>query len=167
MSASRRAAGMAALHAEWTKLRTTPGTFGLLLATVALTMAVDVTAVAGARCEAFGCAGDPAKTSLVGVTLGQAVIVVLAVFSVSGEYSTGMIRLSLAAMPRRGTVLAAKAVTVTAAALVAGTGAVLGSVLIGRLVLPGEGFTAGHGYPPLSLGDGPLTGALLLRRRDA
>jgi ABC-2 type transport system permease protein len=29
-------------------------------------------------------------------------------------------------------------------------------VLAGRLILPGHGFTAAHGYPPLSLGDGPV-----------
>ena len=39
--------------------------------------------------------------------------------------------------------------------LVAGTVAVLGSLLAGRLILPGHGFTAAHGYPPLSLADGP------------
>ncbi len=32
----------------------------------------------------------------------------------------------------------------------------LGSLLAGRLILPGHGFTAAHGYPPLSLGDGPV-----------
>ena len=31
----------------------------------------------------------------------------------------------------------------------------LGSLLAGRLILPGNGFTAAHGHPPLSLGDGP------------
>ena len=41
-------------------------------------------------------------------------------------------------------------------ALAAGPVAVLGSVLAGRLILPGHGFTAAHGYPPLSLGDGPV-----------
>jgi ABC-2 type transport system permease protein len=33
---------------------------------------------------------------------------------------------------------------------------VLASVLAGRLTLPGHGFTPAHGYPPLSLGDGPV-----------
>ncbi|MEZ0077168.1 hypothetical protein [Planotetraspora sp. GP83] len=31
----------------------------------------------------------------------------------------------------------------------------LGSVLAGRLILPGNGFTPAHGYPPLALADGP------------
>ena len=40
--------------------------------------------------------------------------------------------------------------------LAAGALAVLGSVLAGRLILPGHGFTAAHGYAPLSLADGPV-----------
>jgi ABC-2 type transport system permease protein len=40
--------------------------------------------------------------------------------------------------------------------LAAGTVAVLGSILAGRLILPGRGFTAAHGFPPLSLADGPV-----------
>jgi ABC-2 type transport system permease protein len=62
-----------------------------------------------------------------------------------------MIRTTLAAMPRRTTVLAAKAAVVTAVTLAAGTVAVLGSVLAGRLILPGHGDTPAHGYPVLSL----------------
>src|SRR5258708_6682899 len=67
-----------------------------------------------------------------------------------------MIRVTFAAMPRRTTVLAAKATLVSGLTLLAGTVAVLGSVLIGRLVMPGHGFTAAHGYPPLSLTDGSV-----------
>jgi ABC-2 type transport system permease protein len=78
------------------------------------------------------------------------------VLAISGEYSTGMIRTTLAAMPRRATVLAAKAATLTGLVLGAGTIAVLASVLAGQLILPGHGFTPAHGYPPLSLGDGPV-----------
>jgi ABC-2 type transport system permease protein len=58
-------------------------------------------------------------------------------------------------MPRRTTVLAAKATIVTGGALAAGTAGVLGSLLAGRLILPGHGFTTAHNYPPLSLTDGP------------
>ena len=154
-----------ALHAEWTKLRSVSGTFGLLLATIALTTAVGLTAVTGVRCPPDGCNADPTKISLAGIALGQAAIAVLAVVAIAGEYSTGMIRVSLAAVPRRGTLLTAKALVVTAMAVVAGTIAVLGSVLAGKLILPGRGFTSGHGYPPLSLADGPVlraaTGSVL------
>jgi ABC-2 type transport system permease protein len=65
-----------------------------------------------------------------------------------------MIRVTFTAMPRRISVLAAKAAAVTGPVLAAGTIAVLGSLLAGRLILTGHGFTPAHGYPLLSLGDG-------------
>ena len=148
-----------ALHAEWTKLRTSPGTIWLLLAIIVVTVALSAAAAAVTRCSGVvspGCAQDPAKLSLTGVDLSQAVVAILAVLVVSGEYSTGMIRTTLAAMPRRSTVLAAKAAAVTGLVLAAGTIAVLGSLLAGRLLLPGHGFTAAHGFARLSLGDGPV-----------
>ena len=89
------------LYAEWTKLRTLASTFWLLLAAAALTVAVSAAAAAAVRCPSGGCADDPAKISLTGIYLGQAVVAVLAVMAVSGEYGTGMIRLTLAATPRR------------------------------------------------------------------
>jgi ABC-2 type transport system permease protein len=154
---STAAAGLRdALHAEWTKLRTAPGTIWLLFAAVALTVAVSAAAAAAARCPATGCGQDPAKVSLTGVYLGQVVVAVVAVLAISGEYSSGMIRTTLAAMPRRTTVLAAKAALVTGLTLAAGTLAILGSLLAGRLILPGHGFTAARGFPPLSLADGPV-----------
>jgi ABC-2 type transport system permease protein len=145
-----------ALHAEWTKLRTLPGPGWLLLATVALTVALSATVAAAITCPSAGCDQDATKLSLTGIELGQALVAILAVLAISGEYSTGMIRVTLAAMPRRPTVLAAKAATLTGVVLTAGTIAVLGSLLAGRLILPGNGFTPAHGYAPLSLADGPV-----------
>jgi ABC-2 type transport system permease protein len=142
-----------AVHAEWIKLRTAPGT-GWLLA--AVTAALGTAADAAARCPVGGCQLDPAKTSLTGIYLGQAIVVVLAVTALSGEYGTGMIRVTFAAMPGRAVVLAAKAAVIAALVLAAGTVAVLGSVLAGRLILPGHGFTARHGYLLLSLAEGPV-----------
>jgi ABC-2 type transport system permease protein len=143
-----------ALHAEWTKQRTIAGPACLLLAAATLTAGLSWLAVAATTCPARGCAIDATKLSLTGIQLGQAVIAVLAVLSVSGEYSTGMIRTTLTAMPHRIAVLATKAVVLTSGVLVAGAIGVLFSVLAGRLILPGQGFTAAHGYPPLSLTDG-------------
>jgi ABC-2 type transport system permease protein len=153
---SRARYGRETLHAEWTKLRTVASTGWLLLGAAALTVAVSAATEAAATCPSGGCQADPAKLSLTGVQAGQAIVAVIAVLAVSGEYSTGMIRVTLTAMPRRLTVLAAKAALVAALVLAAGAVAVLASVLAGRLILPGHGFTAAHGYPPLSLGDGPV-----------
>jgi ABC-2 type transport system permease protein len=143
-----------ALHAEWTKQRTIAGPAWLLLAAAALTAGLSWLAVAATTCPAQGCTVDATKLSLTGIQLGQAVIAVLAVLTISGEYSTGMIRTTLTAMPHRIAVLAVKAVVLTGGVLVAAAIGVLGSVLAGRLIMPGQGFTAGHGYPPLSLTDG-------------
>ena len=101
-------------------------------------------------------AEDPARISLTGIYLGQAVIAIAAVLAVTSEYSTGMIRVTLTAMPGRATVLAAKAAVLTGPVLVAGALAVLGSMLAGRLILPGHGIGPAHGYPDLSLASGPI-----------
>ena len=148
------------LHAEWTKLRTLASTWWLLAAAVALTIAVGAAVAAAVQCDPAGCAAastgaDPAKISLTGIVLGQVVVAVLAAGVIGGEYGTGMIRVTLAATPRRLTVLAAKAAVVTGCVLAAGTAAVLGSMLAGRLILPGRGLTAANGYASLSLGNGP------------
>ncbi|WP_242905130.1 ABC transporter permease subunit [Actinomadura terrae] len=126
----------AALHAEWTKLRTVAAPRWLLLGTIAATVALGAGAASVAT-SATG--GDAAGLSLIGVRLGQAPVAVLAVLVLSGEYGTGMIRITLTATPRRVTVLAAKAITLTGVVAVAGTVAVLGAVAAGRLVLPPDG----------------------------
>ena len=149
------------LYAEWTKLRTLASTFWLLLAAAALTVAVSAAAAAAVRCPSGGCADDPARIGLTGIYLGQAVVAVLAVMAISGEYGTGMIRLTLTATPRRLTVLAAKAAVLAGLVLVTGTIAVFASLLAGRLILPGHGIGPAHGYPALSLGDGPVLRAAL------
>jgi ABC-2 type transport system permease protein len=146
-----------ALHAEWTKLRTLPSTGWLLLGVVAATVIISATVSASVSCSSTAaCHADITRLSLTGTYLGQAVVAIVAVLAVSGEYGTGMIRATLAAMPRRGTVLAAKAAVVTAAALAAGVPAVLGSVLAARLILPGHGYTPANGYPVLSLANGTV-----------
>jgi ABC-2 type transport system permease protein len=146
-----------ALHAEWTKLRTVASPLWLLLGAIAATVALSAAVTSVLACGTAGCGGeDTTKLSLTGVELGQALIAILAVLAMSGEYSTGMIRTTLTAMPHRATVLTAKAVTLTGVVAAAGTVAVLGSLLALRLMLPGHGFTAARGYPALSLADGPV-----------
>jgi ABC-2 type transport system permease protein len=152
--------GSQTLHAEWTKLRTLASTGWLLLAAAALTVSLSAVADAAASCPAGGCQADPAKLSLTGVQAGQAVVAVIAVLAVSGEYSTGMIRVTLTAVPRRLTVLAAKAALVTGLVLAVSAVAAAACLLAGRLILPGHGFTAAHGFPPLSPGDGPVLRAV-------
>jgi ABC-2 type transport system permease protein len=144
-----------ALHAEWTKMRTVAGPRWLLLGTIVLTVALSAALTSVITWDAAGRGADTTKLSLTGVYLGQALVAILAVQIIGGEYGSGMIRTTLTAVPRRVTVLAAKAVTLTGIVAAAGTAAVLGSLLAGRLILPGRGFTAAHGHPALSMADGP------------
>ncbi|MEU8205782.1 ABC transporter permease [Streptosporangium sp. NPDC049046] len=130
------------LHAEWTKLRTLPDTGRLLLAIVVLTVAVGVAASAVVSCSPAACGHDPAKVIFFGVQVSQAVVAVLAVLAITGEYDTGMIRLTLAAMPRRTGVLAAKAITLAGVTLITGSVAVLASALSVPRILLGNGFPA-------------------------
>jgi ABC-2 type transport system permease protein len=144
------------LHAEWTKLRTVAGPAWLLAGVVAATVAVSAAASAAARCPAgTACTVDIPRLSLTGVQFGQALVVVLAVLMITGEFGTGMMRLTLTAMPWRSSVLAAKAVLLAGLVLAAGAVAAAGSVLAGRVILPGHGFTAARGFAPESLADAP------------
>jgi ABC-2 type transport system permease protein len=153
-----------ALYAEWTKLRTVASIAWLLLGAIVLTVLLSAGVAATTHISGDGRA-DPTKLSLIGVDLGQAVIAVLAIMAISEEYGTGMIRVSLAAIPRRLMLLTAKAVMVAALVLVAGVVAVGGCLLAGRLLLPGAGLNATHGYALVSLGHGPTfraaTGSVL------
>ena len=145
-----------ALHAEWTKLRTVPGPAWLLLGVVTLTIAVGAAVAGATHCPAGqSCPVDPVKLSLSGVQLGQAVVAILAVLMIGSEYSSGLIRTTLAAMPNRLVLLGAKAILVAALVLAAGAVAVFGSVLAAHLILPGHGFTAARGFHPVWLSYGP------------
>jgi ABC-2 type transport system permease protein len=138
------------IHSEWTKLRTLASTTWLLLGTVALTVGVGA-AVVAVTSYTSGPQQDITKTALIGVQTGQAVIAIFSVLAITNEYSTGMICVTLTATPRRLRVLAAKALTVTALAILAGAISVTASLIIGRYVLISNGFTAAHGYSAIAL----------------
>jgi len=151
-AAARGASLRHALHAEWTKLRTVSGPAWLLLGAAALTIAVSAAAVGATHCpQNLTCPVDTTKLSLTGIQFGQAVVAILAVLAFCNEYSTGMIRVTLATMPRRHAVLAAKAILIAGLVLIAGAVAVFGSVLAGHLILPGHGFTTARGFHPVWL----------------
>jgi ABC-2 type transport system permease protein len=139
-----------ALHAEWTKFRTVAGPSWLLAGVVTATIAVGVAAASVVRCKSATCGIDPASVSFTGIDPGQAVVAVAGVLAMGNEYSTGMIKLSLTAMPRRLTWFCAKAAVLTAPVLTASALAVAGAALAGRLILPGHGFTPAHGYASLT-----------------
>jgi ABC-2 type transport system permease protein len=152
-----------ALRAEWTKLRTVAGTGWLMVGAIALTVAASAGIAASTHVSPAGPGGagqDPTKLSLIGVDLGQAVLAVLAVLAVSDEYGTGMIRVTLAATPRRAVMLGAKAVNIAGLALVAAGPAVAGCLIVGRLLLPAAGLDPAHGYALVSIAHGPTLRAV-------
>jgi ABC-2 type transport system permease protein len=149
----------AALRAEWTKLRTLPGTGWLLIGVVISTVAVSAAVAAATHQTSHG--GDPTKLALTGIDLGQVVVAVLAVLVISEEYGTGMIRTTLTAIPRRIHLLAAKAVNVAGLTLVTGVLAVTGCLVAGRLLLPGAGLDHAHGYALVSISHSPTLRAAI------
>jgi ABC-2 type transport system permease protein len=143
-----------AFRAEWTKQRTIAGPAWLLLGVIAMTVAISAAALAATRCPAaMTCPVDTTRLSLTGVQFGQAVVAILAALAVCTEYSSGMIRVTFAAMPRRAVVMIAKMCLSSGVAAAAGAVAVLGCLLAERLILPGNGFTAARGFALMSLAD--------------
>ena len=106
------------------------------------------------------CFGDLPKLSLTGAQYGQVAVVVLAVLVMSEEYGTGTIGVTLTAVPRRWRLYLSKAAVLTGVVTVVGSLGVLGSLLVARRVLPGNGFSAANGYRGLSLGDEPTLRAV-------
>ena len=108
---------------EWTKLRSLRSTRWTLLATAVLTIGFGIiaSAVTSSRWLTMSAAEkatfDPLKTSLLGVNFGLLAIGVLGVLMITGEYSTGMVRSTFAAVPKRLPVLWAKAGTYSLVAL--------------------------------------------------
>lgn len=144
--------------AEWMKLRTLHSTWWLLAAIPLLTVLLGAAATGAAdtdHCRTpTSCDEDLVRLALSGVQLSQAAVAILAVLAVSSEYGTGTIRATLAAVPDRLRVLAAKAAAVVPLTAAAGTVGVLLSVAAGRPILESGGFTRAHGYAQLSLTDG-------------
>lgn len=135
-----------ALHAEWSKVRTARATVGLAAAVLLLMPALAV--VVGATSSL-----QPDDTvlggSLTGAVLAQMAAGVLGALVVTGEYGTGMIRVTFAARPQRAAVLAAKAVVVagvTFAAALPGAAVAYG---VGSAMVDGGGYAAGEPMPAL------------------
>jgi ABC-2 type transport system permease protein len=92
--------------------------------------------------------------------------IVLGALAITSEYATGMIRASLAAVPRRGTLFSAKAAVVGALMLGAGVvsmtaAAVAGEVIVGERAVPAFEVSLADQAPYL-LSFGLLTAAMTL-----
>lgn len=131
------------LLAEWTKIRSVRSTLWTLILFVVITtgLAAGLTALIvgfwnrpGGESKAI--AADPVGSILsFGIGYGQLTICVLGVLIITSEYSTGVIRSSLLAVPRRPLMLVAKLVVFTALLLVLTEIVVFGSFLAGSALL--------------------------------
>lgn len=155
---SRTATGAVgpAVAAEFIKLRTlraTPVTLGLAVvvcAGLAYLLGLSAHSLASDadvdRRDAF----NPVFYTFYSVLLGQFALVAFGVFAAGGEYSSGTVRPSLLAVPRRGRFYATKVLATGALALGTAVVAVLATLLTSR---------AGMGRYAVGLSDGPMRDA--------
>ena len=151
--ASGRAGITGALRSEYTKIRSVRSTYWTLLALVLV--CIGLGALIGWGTESHFNQMDPVEranfdatqNSLTSLYLGQLVMAVLGALVITTEYSTGMIRTSLTAMPRRGTVFAAKALVFTVISLVVGEVTSFVMFFLGQALLHSTGHAATLSQP--------------------
>ncbi len=117
---------------EWLKLRTVRSTawIGLVFAAGMIGLAILVM-----RGQHNSPSFDPTNDSFAGLAIGQLAFGVLGALVITSEFSSGMIRATLAAVPRRPLLLAAKAAVLGAVTLAVGEVLAFGAFAVGELVL--------------------------------
>lgn len=123
-----------AVRMEWIKLRTLRSTWWTLAATMA--GATGIAAAVGANTK--DASADLTNNALAGVAPAVLLVGVLGVLTMTSEYSSGMIRATLAAVPNRPLVLAAKATVFGLTTLVTGELTAFTAFTVGRMTLPGR-----------------------------
>jgi ABC-2 type transport system permease protein len=158
-AAYRRAA--AALAAEWIKLRSlrsmllTP-LLGAVACIGVADLAVKNNAAGWAHLDAVQRARfEPLHINFNFVVIGILLFGVLGALVVTNEYGSGLIRTTLAAMPQRGQVLAAKAVLAVLVSFA------LAVVITFTAFFTGQAILSGGHAPHVSLGDHNVLGHLL------
>ncbi|MER6531238.1 ABC transporter permease [Streptomyces sp. NPDC001508] len=129
------------IRSEWTKIRSVASTVWTLSLAVVVTIALGMLISALSRSQFDDMPArerlsfDPTYVSFAGMSLGQLAMIVFGVLVVSNEYSTGMIRTSLAAVPRRGTFLFSKIAVAGGLALVVGMATGFAAFFLGQAML--------------------------------
>ena len=141
-----------ALRSEWTKLRSVRSTFWSLVVAAALGIGLGaLISWAGAnrfnRDPELHFNWNPTDHSLRSLTIAQLAFAVLGVLIISGEYSTGMIRTSLAAVAKRSRMLSAKLSVFTVLAFIAGEAIAFATFFLGQALIYGKAPSASIGYP--------------------
>jgi ABC-2 type transport system permease protein len=138
------------LLSEWTKIRSVRSTLWTLAAALVVTVGISALICVFTNAEFDSMSArrrltfDPTFTSFAGMSLGQLAMIAFGVLVVASEYSTGMIRSSLAAVPQRTTFMVCK---ITVAALVV---LVVGMVTSFVTFFAGQALLGAHGA---SIGD--------------
>ncbi|WP_030218809.1 ABC transporter permease [Streptomyces bikiniensis] len=143
------ATATAVLQSEWTKIRTVSSTVWTLASALLVTVAMGaaLSALLSSEfdnlSEAERLTFDPTLVSFSGTVLGQLAMVVFGVLVVGTEYSSGMIRTSLAAVPQRATFLFSKIAVAGVLALLVGLLTSFLSFFLGQALLGDHGTTIG------------------------
>src|SRR5580693_7189041 len=144
-SAAGRAGLKGALASEFTKLRSVRSTYWTLGALFIVSVGLGTAGTAANFANNPGNkAGFDATQASLGAffELGQLIIAVLGAMVITSEYSTGMIRTSLTAQPRRGVVYAAKAIVFTAVTLVISIVTAFIAFFVGQAIYSSKGVSA-------------------------
>ena len=138
------------IRSEWIKLRSVRSSWLVLAAAVAGIAGAGllVSYATGAHWSASSAAAradfSPINQDLIGVNLAELAVGVLGVLTATGEYGSGMIRATFAAVPRRLPVLAAKAGVLAAVTFAVCLAAVLIAFVGGQALLGPHGLGIGH-----------------------
>lgn len=146
--ATGRAGLRGAIASEFTKIRSVRSTYWTLAALLVVSIGLGA-AIAGGTAASFShnpankAGFDATQTSLIAFfEIGQLIIAVIAALAITSEYSTGMIRTSLTAQPRRGTVYAAKAIVLTSLTLIVSLVTSFIAFFVGQALLSSSGVSA-------------------------
>src|ERR1035441_5210798 len=146
--ATGRAGLRGAIASEFTKIRSVRSTYWTLAALLVVSIGLGA-AIAGGTSASFShnpankAGFDATQTSVIAFfEIGQLIIAVIAALAITSEYSTGMIRTSLTAQPRRGTVYAAKAIVLTSLTLIVSLVTSFIAFFVGQALLSSSGVSA-------------------------
>jgi len=146
--ATGRAGLRGAIASEFTKIRSVRSTYWTLAALLVVSIGIGAAITGGTEASfshnpANKAAFDATQISLIAFfEIGQLIIAVIAAMTITSEYSTGMIRTSLTAQPRRGTVYAAKAIVLTSLTLIVSLVTSFIAFFVGQALLSSSGVSA-------------------------
>src|SRR6202020_1306545 len=146
--ASGRAGLRGVIASEFTKIRSVRSTYWTITALVIV--GVGIAALVGfgiansIHNQPWNKAGTDGTQAILTpfLFIGQLIIAVIGAMVITSEYSTGMIRTSLTAQPRRGVVYAAKAIAFTSVTLVVSLVTSFIAFFVGSAMLSGKGVAA-------------------------